>query len=209
MGEGMKKLLLGTALATLAFATAAQAAIVISPGSGNLKTFNDDIVGSHGGTSNWAPGPITWSTGANSFATNTSVVDQYLAPLGDSSIYIFATTNSDATVSWGKTIHSFNIYWGSPDTYNTLTLSNGDSVTGGAVGSLFGFTANGDNANTRWVHIYDAKGFTGFVASSTQAAFEFDGTAVPEPATWALMLAGFAALGFAGHRSRKNVADVA
>ena len=40
--------------------------------------------------------------------------------------------------------------------------------------------------------------------------FGFDfavGGAVPEPSTWAMMLAGFAGLGFAGYRaSRKSVA---
>ena len=205
----MKKLLIGTALATLALATTANAAIVISAGGGNLLTFNDNPVqtaGPDSGNSSWDPGPISWWTTGNSFVTNASVSSQYLAPAGDSTNYLFATAGSDAHVSWGRNIHSFDILWGSPDTYNTLTLSNGDSVTGSDVGLLFGFSANGDNANTRWVHVTDTTAFNGFVATSTQAAFEFDGTAVPETSTWAMMLTGFACLGFAGYRSRKNAA---
>ena len=34
-------------------------------------------------------------------------------------------------------------------------------------------------------------------------------TAVPEPATWALMLAGFAGLEVAGYRARRSAAAVA
>jgi hypothetical protein len=201
----MKRLLIGAALATLALATTANAAIVISAGGGNFGTFDNNAVGTHSGSSYWVPGPITWTAGSSSFVTNTSVTNQYLAPLNDTTNYLFATTGSDATVSWGKDIHSFDIYWGSPDTYNTLKLSNGDSITGTDVGNYFHFTANGDNNNTRWVHIYDSNAFNGFTALSGQAAFEFD-AAVPEPSTWAMMLMGFAGLGFAGYRSRKNAA---
>ncbi|WP_294536232.1 PEP-CTERM sorting domain-containing protein [uncultured Rhodoblastus sp.] len=209
----MNKFIFGTALVTLMFATSANAAIVLGPGNGNLWTFNDNparpsnYVGPDSGNSYWDPGPISWNTtGANSFVVNGSVTNQYLAPLGDTTNYLFATPGSDAIVSWGKNINSFVIRWGSPDDYNTLTLSNGDSVTGTQIGAFFGFTANGNNANTRWVTIYDRTPFTGFTASSTGVAFEFDGTAVPEPSSWALMLSGFAALGFAGYRSRKKVA---
>jgi hypothetical protein len=34
-------------------------------------------------------------------------------------------------------------------------------------------------------------------------------TSVPEPPTWAMMLLGFAALGFAGYRSSRNAASIA
>jgi hypothetical protein len=206
----MKKLLIGTALAAFAFAQAANAAIILSPTAGpNFRTFNEANVGDHSGASVWDGLPITWATGPNSFATDTSAANLYLAPLNDSTMYIFATGGSDATVNFGKSINSFRIYWGSPDTYNVLTLSNGDKVTGADVAALFGFSANGDNANTRWVSVYDSTPFTGFTASSPVAAFEFDATAAPEPATWALMLAGFAGLAFAGHRSRKQAAVAA
>ena len=41
--------------------------------------------------------------------------------------------------------------------------------------------------------------------------FGFDlaiGGAVPEPSTWAMMLLGFAGLGFAGHRSTRRAAAI-
>jgi hypothetical protein len=60
------------------------------------------------------------------------------------------------------------------------------------------FDGNGNSGVTEWVQIYDPTAFAGFTASSSQAAFEFDMAGVPEPATWAMMLVGFAGLGFAG-----------
>jgi hypothetical protein len=46
------------------------------------------------------------------------------------------------------------------------------------------------------------------VFSSTQNSFEFDNVAVaggvPEPSTWAMMLLGFAGLGFAGYRKANS-----
>jgi hypothetical protein len=40
--------------------------------------------------------------------------------------------------------------------------------------------------------------------SAFNAAFSLTGSAVPEPSTWAMMLLGFAGLGFAGHRRAKT-----
>jgi hypothetical protein len=44
-----------------------------------------------------------------------------------------------------------------------------------------------------------------FISHSGTVAFGLTGsiTAIPEPATWAMMLLGFAALGFAGYRQAR------
>ena len=147
-------------------------------------------------------------TGSNSFATDSSAGNQYLQPLNDSTTYIFATGGSDATVSWTTAVTSVTIYWGSPDTYNTLKLSNSDFITGSAVLALTG-ASSGSNAGTSWITISDSTPFNSFTVSSTQAAFEFDMAAVPEPSTWAMMGIGFAGLAFAGFRSRKSPISIA
>jgi PEP-CTERM motif len=83
---------------------------------------------------------------------------------------------------------------GSPRYDNTLsvnTLANTvDSVTGSQLAAALVFGVNG---------------FAGpivfFTASSPQNAFEFDmGSSVPEPSTWAMMMLGFAGLGYAAFR---------
>ncbi len=206
----MGKRLLGAAamMAVLSIGTAANAAVTVSIGSGpNFLAFDNAMVGDHSGSFVSQYGPASWSTGPNSFATNTSVGSQYLQPQGDSSMYIFGTGESDATVSWSKTVTSIDIYWGSPDTYNTLALSNGDSITGSAVLALTG-TSSGDNAGTHWITVSDTLGFNGFTAMSSQAAFEFD-MAVPELSPWAMMGIGFAGLAFAGFRGRKSAISIA
>jgi PEP-CTERM motif len=60
--------------------------------------------------------------------------------------------------------------------------------------------SNADNDN-QWFNISDPNGIGRFTASSSIGdPFEFVMSGVPEPSTWALMLLGFAGLGFAGYR---------
>jgi hypothetical protein len=206
----MGKILLGAAaaLTALGMATAGNAASVAISSGANFGGFDTASVGDTSGSFN-SPGlgTVSWTTGSSSFATNTSVVDMYLQPLNDSSMYIFGTTASDATVSWTTPVTSVTIYWGSPDSYNTLSLSNGDSVTGSAVRALTG-AGEGDNAGTRWITISSSSAFTGLTAMSSQAAFEFDMAAVPEASTWAMMGLGFAGLAFAGFRKRNSAISI-
>lgn len=217
----MKKVLLTTALASVVFATAANAGLVtITLTTGNSAPFDNVAVGTQSGTTLTENGPTTFATtggAGGSFVTNTSVVDQYSQPLGDTSNYIFATpgsTNvaaSDVDIGYNHAVNSFKILWGSPDknapdTYNLITLSNGDKITGGQILALTG-TASGDNAGTRWWEISDTTPFTGWTASAAGIAFEFDlnyVSNVPESSTWAMMLIGFAGLGFAGLRTAKK-----
>jgi hypothetical protein len=117
---------------------------------------------------------------------------------------------------------SFNIFWasidalmtnpdGSPRYDNTLTVftsvNTQDSVTGSqlAAAGVFGVNGLGSqfSANdNQWFNIRDTAGtIEFFTARSTQNAFEFDmGSSVPEPSTWAMMVLGFAGLGYAAFR---------
>jgi hypothetical protein len=117
---------------------------------------------------------------------------------------------------------SFNIFWGSIDALmtnpdgsprydNTLTVftsvNTQDSVTGSqlAAAGVFGVNGFGNqfSANdNQWFNIHDTAGtIEFFTARSTNNAFEFDmGSSVPEPSTWAMMVLGFAGLGYAAFR---------
>ena len=117
---------------------------------------------------------------------------------------------------------SFNIYWGSIDALvnipppdgrydNTLTVyglpgfSIG-SITGselvaamGLSPAVFGLGDQFDANDNQWFNISAGQPILAFNAYSTNNAFEFD-MGTPEPSTWAMMLLGFAGLGYAGFR---------
>jgi PEP-CTERM motif len=62
-----------------------------------------------------------------------------------------------------------------------------------------------------WLRVgTDIVGAVGDPATITQfnAAFSLSGSVVPEPSTWAMMLMGFAGLGFAWYRKAKSIAAV-
>ena len=81
-----------------------------------------------------------------------------------------------------------------------MALSNGDSFTGALFASTFSLAADGENANSRWVTINDATPVSSVTFSSGAPAFEFDLATAPEPSTWAMMVLGFVALGYAAFR---------
>ena len=116
-------------------------------------------------------------------------------------------------------ISSITFLWGSVDTYNTITLlGTGVSFNGGDEGVS---PSNGDQVNpnsNRLVTLTftgaDQWNVTGLEFSSTGNAFEFDNVkvttaAVPEPASWALMLGGFGAIGGAMRSRRRSAASFA
>jgi hypothetical protein len=204
----MRKILVGAAVAALGSVTAADAGVVtISVGSGaNFDAFDNNTPGSTSGTTGTVYGVATWTTtpgvGADpSQVTDTSVSGRNLSPAGDSTNNVFAQKGGSVTVSFTADLSSVTIYWGSPDTYNKITLANGDVITGTEVATALGFAANGSNANSAWVTIADTTSFKSFTAASSAPAFEFDmAGAIPEPSTWGMLLLGFTGLGYAAFR---------
>ena len=108
--------------------------------------------------------------------------------------------------------------WGSPnynDPNNTNTVTffgpHGGVVTADDLYGAFSGIDN-DNHPGYLISFFVPGGFTGveFTTTGQSSDFEFAVTGVPEPSTWALLLIGFAGLGFAGYRSsRKTGATVA
>jgi len=122
------------------------------------------------------------------------------------------TTTEPSTVTFDSGIDYISFLWGSPDTYNLLTVvtSAGD-VNFTASGLGFSVT-NGDQSFSQYVQFtadagVDILGLR-FDNSPSINAFEtanFSVTApVPEPETYALMLAGLAAVGFVARRRRAD-----
>lgn len=127
--------------------------------------------------------------------------------------YFAVLTGSTATFSFINSLSQFGFDLGSADDYNFLTVFFAGGVTqtftGAQLNSPGPATGNQDIAQTNGrvtIFANDLGGITGFTFGSSANSFEFDNigviSAVPEPATWALLLLGFGAIGF-GMRRRK------
>ena len=117
---------------------------------------------------------------------------------------------SPATLTFGGSgVDYVSFLWGSPDLFNTLTVnSTGSSQVFTASSLLFPVT-NGDqsfNQSVQFTALAGAK-ITSLAFSSTDNAFEsanFSITPIPEPETYALMMAGLGVIGFVARRRRKG-----
>lgn len=135
---------------------------------------------------------------------NDTVINVNLRPLGSTGGYwSIDPTTSSGLISFSTALSSVSFLWGSPDTYNSLDVL----LSGGGTQSIVPFAGNGSNSNTRYVTLSAAAGtsITGLSFASSNFAFEVDNlyvTAVPEPETYALMLAGLAAVAFVARRRK-------
>lgn len=208
----MKKYLVGLALAA-SVALPAQASITLSttPGDANYNgptPFEDFDTASY--LAFWTGGVFTNNIGG-----------VRAQPLGSTGGYASVGptdgTPGDFDLTSFDKVASISFIWGSVDTYNTLEIFDAaDNLMASFTGSDVFNPANGDqgNANTNPIvtirfNTLEARSNVAYLRfNSTQNAFEFDNlaVAVPEPATWAMMIGGFGMLGAAVRRSRKSAA---
>ncbi len=149
------------------------------------------------------------------------------APAGDTTQYAYispALATNNATLTSPFDLSRVSFYWGSIDQYNTVDVLG--TLNGGTTQTLFSLPggamppANGDqmaaSTNRRVTFTAGAgEAITGLRFVSTGVALEIDDVAgqllgngsaqgVPEPASWAMMLAGFGFIGAAARRRRSG-----
>jgi hypothetical protein len=144
-----------------------------------------------------APTFLVGSTGT--VATSSSAAG--LAPLFATGSFGVVSPDQFATIDLG--MGSYTFLWGSPDPTNSITIGAVSYFASDV--NVLGAFADSNNANSRLVTI---SGFDdGAIATlkTGQIAFEVAvPSPVPEPETYALMLAGLGVVGFMARRRKAD-----
>jgi len=159
--------------------------------------------------------PLNYLGGGDLFTGSSG---EYAQPVGATGAYLSQGTSpasqTGTTNAMFAGLSYFGFYWGSPDTYNMVTVHTADggsySYDGSALVAAAG--ANAPAWGNRDVGIYVNFHAAGSAitqvdfSSPTQNALETDNhayiNAVPEPETYAMLLAGMALVGFAARRRK-------
>ncbi|HWY81604.1 MAG TPA: PEP-CTERM sorting domain-containing protein [Roseiarcus sp.] len=210
-----KTLLMTTGLAWLALTGAAGAATVTLTAETALSP--NYFVGQTVGTNTFSVGTDKWSllSGTAGIAVGTTAKVS-ADPLGDTLPYMSVEGGGTEQVVFGTPRTSISIYWGSIDgnqggnnnlntfaiTVDGFTLTGADLVGMSTIADPVTGTGNQSSpSGNQLVTITGLGPFTTATFSSTNNAFEFSlGSAIPEPSTWAMMMLGFAGLGYAAFR---------
>ena len=124
------------------------------------------------------------------------------------------------SINSGLELTSLSFYLGSLDNFNTISFYDGGTLVQAYTGTNLTIPnpANGNQGsgltNRRYFFTFGAADHVNTVVfSSTSPAFEFDNiaaawtSAVPEPATWTMLILGFGFVGFMlrGNRRRESM----
>lgn len=135
-------------------------------------------------------------------------------PLDPTAFFSVGTTHgqpSSSSVTFGGMgVVYFGFYMGSPDSYNVVSFYNGTTALGSFNGTQMaaaaGLPADGNQGVGFYMNFYSgSQAITKVTFSANQDAFESDNHSyimapVPEPETYALLLAGLALVGTLSRR---------
>lgn len=135
----------------------------------------------------------------------------YAAPFGDTSQYLAVYGGETASLAIAPPTKAISFYWGSIDAYNTVSFFSGAtqvaSFTGAMVPAAPADGSQGNPVNNRRVTFdFQGQSVDRVQFASSGNSFELDTVtaAVPEPASWALLVVGFGLVGVSARR-RSNV----
>jgi len=178
----------------------------IASAATTVYTFDDDSYKS------------AFTLSAFSTVVSGSLVNKYAAPtiggVTDTTNYLAVLGGSTASFTQGgSTITTVGYDWGSIDRYNYIKAYSGSTLVSTTWGSAYppATGAIGSAATNKYVTLsYAASSkITKIVFGSDTNAFELDNvtvSAVPEPATWAMLVIGFGLVGAATRRRTSMIA---
>ena len=191
--------------AALFAATPASSAVIFQAGSGGPLP-GETLYANFDGT-----GPLP--TGSGFITQSANLNAQGAKPaFGSTGNYLAVLAGGVANFSFATPLDQLSFVYGSADTYNTLTVF----FLGGGSQSFTGSQLVGAGNATGSTTLAAANGYLtlngfanpiiGLRLESSQNSFEIDNlrviNAVPEPGTWAMMLLGFGAVGYAMRRRK-------
>jgi PEP-CTERM motif len=212
----MKRLLLSASVAALlaAFGSTANAVTITETNDDGVAVLNNGLVSGNSAATtinfNTGPLPSFFSGGAIVSGSMDSV---FATPFNDTTKYFTVGSPNfsgpTATFTTGSGLTYFGLYWGSVDGYNSISFLDSH---GNVIGTFTGPVPNDGNqgaGGSRWVEFAASGGtFQTIEFTSNAAAFELDNVAyvaaVPEPATWAMMIFGFLGVGFMAYRKNRS-----
>ncbi|MGL4543412.1 MAG: PEPxxWA-CTERM sorting domain-containing protein [Polymorphobacter sp.] len=156
-----------------------------------------------------APLPTGYAL-SGSYAIVSGTTSAAAMPANDATKYFYVSSNLGNGIAKLTTpdLNALSFYWGSVDRYNSVDVlgAGGATLLTLAGSALPVATGNQFIASTNRRVFFTAGAnevITGLRFRSTGVAFELDsiaGAAVPEPASWALMIVGFGLVGAALRR---------
>jgi hypothetical protein len=168
---------------------------------------------------------VTITTAGTAFIANNAVgtaAGISATPFNDLTNYLSLLNNASALLTFGQAHTGFGLYWGSIDAYNHIEFLLGNTSVSTFSGNTLnavppvGFNGNQTSLNTNAYITFTDLAFDQVRLWSTGNSFEFDNISfsattpqnqngVPELSTWAMIIFGFAGVGFMGYRrTRKN-----
>lgn len=213
MIKQLSLLVAGLLVSTLSNAMSVTAGGTVVAGEGKKTSVaNTTTIDFNSSTSLPNTGLITYTGGQ---VRNGSISAVTAAPPGDTSNYLSQgpANNGNTTITLGFLSDYFGYFGGSPDSYNSVSFFNGETLIKSYTGAeLSGFANLGSNGNQsegefwNFLATNSSEFFNKIVLSSTNNAFETDNHAfrdvssVPVPA--AAWLFGSALLGLGGLRRK-------
>ena len=200
----MKTIVGSLILATAALAAPAAAVTIVEGGANSGPV---DVTSRYSGYTLYAfdDGSSPFTGGA---VRSVSSANNYVPPYGDSTPYfaVGPSTSSPATFAFSG-VDQLSFYWGSIDTYNSITfLGLGLTYTGAQFETMFAGANRNAHEVTFQFNPVEASALTGVALSSGTNSFELDnfivGSAVPEPATYAIFSLGLGVIGASLRRRR-------